>query len=116
MDHAGRVLTIAIALLCCIQTGCLLSHSNHVVLRQDEPLQQLTFESETARNAYEASVQQSLNDESNTSHASFGIPFIVGLQQSKKLSDSATRNDVATQFDISGDSHISDYEASLKKR
>ena len=116
MSYSRIALTIAIGLSCCIQTGCLLSHSNHVVLRQEEPLQQLTFESEKARNTYESNVQKALNDESNTSHASFGIPFIVGLQQSKKLSESATRNDVATHFDLNGDRLISDYEASLKKR
>jgi hypothetical protein len=115
MTYSKIAFSIVIALSCMIQTGCLLSHSNHVVLRQDEPLQQLTFESEQARNIYEAKVENSLNDESNTSQASFGIPFIVGLEQSKKVSESGVRNDVATQFDISGDRHISDYEASLKR-
>ncbi len=87
-----------------------------MVLRQDEPLRQLTFESESSRNAYESQAQLALDDESNVSRASFGIPFIVGMQQSKKISKAGIRNDVAKQLDINGDDHISNYEISLMKK
>jgi len=76
-------------------------------------LQRLTFQSENARNVYEANAQRALEDESNVSSASLGIPFIVGLEHSKRISAAAVRNDVATALDINGDQHISDYEASL---
>ena len=65
---------------------------------------------------FEASAQAALADETNESHASLGIPFIVGLEKSQKVAPNAIRNDVATRFDINGDRHISDDEASLQSQ
>ena len=103
-----------LSLFCVCQTGCLLNHTNHRVLRQDEAVKQLTFESEPTRNSFEAWVTEAIDNNSDKSSASFGIPFIVGLEASQRVSTAGIRNDVATQIDINGDSHISNYEISLK--
>ena len=102
-----------ITFLLLFQTGCLLVHSNHTVLRQNEPLHQPTFESEETRNAFEQYVNSEFENESNISSASFAIPFIVSLSRSKTVSENAIRNDIAARFDINRDNHISDHEASL---
>ncbi len=104
-----------LALLCLTQVGCLLNHSNHTVVRQEEPLRGVTFETENARQVFEATAEAALEDDSNQSHASFGVPFIVGLEKSKSIAPNAIRNDVATRFDINGDGHISEYEATLRR-
>ena len=98
-----------------LQTGCLLSHSHHTVIRQDEPLRPMTFASESARNAYEACVDAECNSDANNSRGSLAIPFLIGLERSRTTSESAIRNDVSTKFDINGDDHISDYEAGLRR-
>lgn len=105
--------SLAVAFLVTSQTGCLLMHSNHTVLRQYEPLRQPTFESEETRNAFEQYVSSEFENESNISSASFAVPFIVSLSRSKTVSENAIRNDIAARFDINRDNHISDYEASL---
>jgi hypothetical protein len=94
-------------------SGCLLSHSNHKVVRQNEPLQQLAFESEQARAVFESRVERQM--ESDESSASLGIPFLVGLEKTVKTAENAIRNDVATMLDINGDGIVSNHEASLKR-
>ena len=108
--------TLCLAIFAIIQTGCLLTHSHHTVVRQGEPLRPLTFESAEARETFEAVAEDSAENNSDESRSSFGIPFIVGLEKSSKTSSTAIRNDVATRFDINSDQHISDYEASLQRR
>lgn len=107
---------LLLALVCAMQSGCLLTHSIHSVVRQDEPLRPLMFESERAKKLFEGNVKDAASDDSNEGNASFAIPFIVGLEKSTKLSGNAIRNDVATRMDLNGDRHISDYEASLPMR
>lgn len=106
---------LLVAMLCVANTGCLLNHSNHTVVRQQEPLRSVTFETEQARQVFEASAEAALEDDSNESRASFGVPFLVGFEKSKTIAPNAIRNDVATKFDINNDGHISEYEASLQK-
>ena len=113
MLRSSIVASGLLALFCVCQTGCLLNHTNHMVLRQDEAVKPLTFESEATRNSFEARVTQANEDNDDQSSASFGVPFIIGLEMTKKVSSSGIRNDLATQIDINGDSHISNYEISL---
>lgn len=116
MAQAAHATIASLGLLCFLQCGCLLNHSNHVVLRQDEPLRGMTFQSENARIVFEKAVKQSLDDDSDQSHASFGVPFIVGMERSETVADNAMRNDVGVLFDVNQDGHISDYEASLRSQ
>ena len=112
-----RKLTVAVVTIgSCIllsQTGCLLSHSDHVVVRQAEPLRPVSFESEQTKIAYETYIESALQNDANKSSSSFGIPFIVGLERSKTVAPNAIRNDVAVRTDINKDGLISDYEMSL---
>lgn len=112
---AKTLLVAAFGLICVSQIGCLLSHSNHVVVRQEEALQPVTFESEEARNLFESIVKNAIKEDSELGNASFAIPFIVGLEKSTKLSKSAIRNDVATRVDLNGDRLITEYEVSLRQ-
>ena len=105
-------LMIAVCLSC--GTGCLMNVSKLEVLRQDEPVRALTFESEHARNVFESHVSHAQDDDGFESNVSFGIPFIIGVETTEVVSPSAIRNDVATRFDLNSDNHISDYEASLR--
>jgi hypothetical protein len=52
------ILTSALSLLILFQSGCLLNYSNDVVLRQDEPLRGLSFESEYAMHVFDQSVRR----------------------------------------------------------
>lgn len=116
MIRASFFASAIFAILLLPQTGCLLNHSNHTVVRQQEPLRGITFETENARKVFEASTDAAMDNDSNKSHASFGVPFLVGLEKSKSVAPNAIRNDVATRFDINGDGHISEYEAGLQSK
>lgn len=108
------ILTSALSLLILFQSGCLLNYSNDVVLRQDEPLRGLSFESEYAMHVFDQSVRRAQKTDSRKSTSSFNVPFIVGLSGSKTLSETAVRNDMGTLFDINQDGHITEYEVSLQ--
>ncbi len=101
---------MALVLVCC--SGCLLNHSHHVVLRQDEPLYAAYFESEDGRHIYENFVRNQISNKSKQSESSFGIPFIIGAERSYRLAENAIRNDAAIRFDQNSDGLISDVEAS----
>jgi hypothetical protein len=94
-------------------SGCLLTHSTHTVIREDEPLQAITYESEQTRNRFEGYVQNRLNDDRNHSHSAFAVPFLIGLERSRKTSENGIRNDALVRFDLNGDGYISDYEISF---
>ena len=55
------ILTSALSLLILLQSGCLLNYSNDVVLRQDEPLRGLSFESEYAMHVFDQSAYSRSN-------------------------------------------------------
>ena len=100
--------------ICCTGTGCLLSHSHRTVLRQTELLQPVTFESDESKSVYESAVSSAMS--SGNSKASLAIPFLVGLERTKSVAENAVRNDVAQQFDMDGDLHITDAEAQHFRR
>jgi len=91
----------------------LLNHSNHVVLRQGEALQPMAFESDEAREIYENFVCGWQDNDNNQTKSSFGIPFIIGTQRSRKLAENAVRNDASIRFDRNLDGIISDQEAAV---
>ena len=110
-DRFFALLLLAICLL--TLPGCLLNHSRHTVVRQNEPLRSVAFESEQARIAFEEIVKEKSED--SESDAQLAIPFLLGLDWSNRLSASAVRNDAIAQLDINRDGIISDYETSLKR-
>lgn len=112
--NSSSLLLLLGAILVAPLSGCLLSHSNHSVIRQDEPLLQLAFESEKARSVFESKVQK--RKQEDEAHASFAIPFIVGLKKSVSTSENAIRNDMATMMDINGDRFLSEREVSFETK
>jgi hypothetical protein len=97
-------------ILAILTTGCLLNHSNHMVIRQGEPLAPIGFESEFSKKSFESYVKSKLTDDANKSSSSFGIPFLVGFEKSKTMSESAIRNDALARFDTDKNGVINDYE------
>lgn len=93
-------------------SGCLLTHSNHTVIRQGEPLQPVAFETDKARHDFELHVEREIRESSGGAHSSFAIPFIVGLEKSTKKSENAIRNDTRVRYDTNGDGFISEFEVS----
>jgi len=109
-----RSIFIAAGICTLMMSGCLLSHSNHSVVRQAEPLQPFSFQSQQARQRYESQVEHSIEQGLDDSHSSLAVPFLLGLERSRKLSQSAVRNDVAVRLDVNGDGVISDQETSVR--
>lgn len=107
------VLLIGVSFFALMSCGCLLNHSHHTVIRQGEPLYPIAFETDAARTCFEEYVEQARTSSANESHSSLSIPFLLGLQRSKSVSESAIRNDAAVRFDANADGTISDYEANV---
>ena len=103
---------ILVATLSVGMSGCLLNHSHHVVVRQDEPLYASYFESDHGREVYEGYVRNQIQNNSKNSRSSFGIPFIISAERSHRIAENAVRNDAAIRFDRNSDGLISDEEAS----
>ncbi len=111
-----RTSVCCLAVSCVVAfSGCLLNYSHHSVVRQDEVLQPLTFESEQAKLSFEERVDAAMDSDRTQSERSFGIPFLIGVNRSSDLSEAAIRNDTATRLDVNGDRFISEYEASLDR-
>lgn len=81
-----------------------------MVIRQGEPLSPVGFESDFSKKSFESYVDSKLSDDANKSSASFGIPFLVGFEKSKTMSESAIRNDALARFDSDKNGIINDYE------
>lgn len=109
------MLICAFLVVCVTQCGCLLSHSHHSVVRQSEPLQQVAFQSQQAKIAFEHHVKRELENDNNRSSSSLAVPFLLGLEKSQRLSETAVRNDAAVFFDANADGIIDDKEASLPR-
>lgn len=107
------MLICALSVVCVTQCGCLVSHSHHTVVRQGEPLQRIAFQSQQAKIAFEHHVKRELENGNNQSSSSLAVPFLLGLERSRKLSEAAVRNDAAAFYDANTDGVIDDGEVSL---
>lgn len=113
MRRSSIILICAFSVLSVTQTGCLISHSRHTVVRQGEPLQPVAFQSQQAKIAFEHRVQQKLEAKNNQSSSSLAVPFLLGLENSRRLSETAVRNDTAVFLDANADGIIDDTEVAL---
>ncbi len=91
-------------------SGCLFNHSNHTVIRQNEALRPVQFQTSAAHSAFESYVQARINDEGNETRQALMVPFIVALERSQEVSESAIRNDAIARFDLNQDGFVSDIE------
>ena len=91
--------------------GCLLvSHSTQVV-RENEKLRPVRFESEQAKIAFEASVHQMQAIKESSDPQLLAIPFLFWVSSTRELSDNAIYNDQAALCDLNGDGLITLQEA-----
>ena len=92
--------------------GCLISHSKHRVVRQDEIRQHVTYESQYAQQTFLQRATDDAARERNGSEHSFAVPFLIGLSYTSELSENAYYNDQLMTCDANSDGVISNAEAS----
>lgn len=93
------------------QTGCLVTHVNRTVIRENEPRKEPQFESPFAQRTFN---QLALNEKRRiaaTSTRMVAIPFLTMHVRSATLSENAFYNDQIAVADIDGDGVITDSEA-----
>ena len=101
---------LAVALLV-FGSGCLIMHQSTRVIRENEPLRPMRFESEQARSVFEASVNELKAHKKGPEAQVFAIPFLCFFSRTTMLSDNALYNDQAVLCDANGDSLITEQEA-----
>ena len=106
-----RCLGCLVALFCLFDAGCLVSGSRQRVIRQNEPLASVQFESQAAQQAFLSRALDDGERKSLSSSSSFGIPFLVGYSQQTVMSPNAFYNDCVARCDANHDGVITESEA-----
>jgi len=99
------------AMLLMLECGCLVVRTTTRVVRENEAMRMVKFESEQARSAFEAGVDEARAQKKGCDVDAFAIPFLCLLCNTTTISDSAVYNDQAALCDTDGDSLITDQES-----
>lgn len=101
---------LALTLLCPC-AGCLFTHASERVIRADEQLYEVSFESPLAEETFQACVAHPNADGDGQSGSFVGIPFLLAWARSERLSKNAVHNDQIILCDTNGDGMITNLEA-----
>ncbi|MDA7978661.1 MAG: hypothetical protein MPJ50_07820 [Pirellulales bacterium] len=108
----ARTLPLLLALALLIpSSGCLLTHASERVIRADEQLYEVGFQSPLAEETFLACVAHPDASEAGKSDSFLGIPFLLALARSERLSNNAIHNDQIILCDTNGDGLITNLEA-----
>ena len=94
------------------QPGCLIVHSSNRVIREDEPLRPVRFESEQAKSTFEDGVSEARAHKKKYEACEFAVPFLCMFSRTSEVSDNAVYNDQIALCDANGDGVINEQEAS----
>ena len=100
---------LALTLLCPF-AGCLFTHASERVLRPEEQLYEVSFQTPLAEEMFMTCVAHPDAD-SGKSGSFVGIPFLLAWARSERLSKNAIHNDQIVLCDTNGDGLITDLEA-----
>lgn len=99
------------AMLLMLECGCLVVRTTTRVVRENEAMRMVKFESEQARSAFEAGVDEVRAQKKGCDVDAFAIPFLCLLCNTTTISDNAVYNDQAALCDTDGDGLITDQES-----
>lgn len=100
----------AVALLALTQTGCLINVGGTKVIDESAPRMAVEFESEQGMAAFVQHVRHRYPAEKSQGGGHFGIPFIIGVSETRVLSENAHYNAVVDKVDLNQDGTVSDAE------
>ena len=108
----ARLLTLALACpLAAVAGGCLINAEGERVVRNNEARRTVQFESDTGLEQFQQTVRMRGSWASRyQGESSFGIPFIIGVEQRRVISENAFYNDQVSAADVNGDGVLSDAE------
>jgi len=92
-------------------SGCLFTRHTTNVVRQNEALRPVRFESEQAQSVFEAGVAETKSRKEGSNPRLFAIPFVLWYSRVDAISDNAAHNDAAALCDANGDGLITLQEA-----
>jgi hypothetical protein len=110
MNRSARLWSSFCIALLCLCSGCLgVRHSTHVV-RENEKPRPVQFESEQAKNLFDAGVNQ-MKAHKETTNVQVSLSWLGWKSQGDVLSDNAVYNDELLACDTNGDGVIAVNEA-----
>jgi hypothetical protein len=109
--NGHRLKLLLCAALLCHGSGCLLVRHSTRVVRDNEPIRSMAFESEQAKRVFEAGVHEMQAHRTGYGGDVFALPFICWVSHSNELSDNAIYNDQMAACDANGDNCITLQEA-----
>ena len=95
--------------LCC--TGCLFVRHSTNVVRRDEKLKRIEYDSPEAESLFTSAVADKRADKSMGNPRVTAVPFLLWYSRTDELSDNAVFNDAVAACDVNGDRVISVDEA-----
>lgn len=105
-----RIVAALLAVGMLAAPGCLFSGKHKRVIRQNEPIRQISFESPAAQHAFQQYALDREQRKSTGSQTTLVIPFLLATSFSNELSQNAFYNDCVARVDSNGDGMISDLE------
>lgn len=99
------------AMLLTLECGCLVVRTTTRVVRENEALRMVKFESEQSRSVFEAGVDEVKTQKKDSNGDAFAVPFLCLLHNTTTISDNAVYNDQAALCDTDGDGLITDQES-----
>jgi hypothetical protein len=109
--NGRRLKLLLCAALLCPGSGCLLVRHSTRVVRDNEAIQPVRFESEQARKMFEAGVHEVQAHKESFGGDVFALPLVCWVSHVSELSDNAIYNDQISSCDANGDGFITLQEA-----
>ena len=111
MKHIRGSWLVVGAILLVFESGCLVVHTSTRVLRENEAMRLVRFESEQARSVFESGVREMQAHKKNYHSDALAIPFLCLFARTTELLDNAVNNDQVTLCDADGDNVVTEQEA-----
>ena len=106
-----RFIALLGAAFLCPFSGCLFVNHSTKVVRDKEPMQRVAFESEQARQYFQAAVHDLQSHKKSYNFQVSAMPVLWWRSSANELSDNAIYNDQISVCDTNGDGVISAQEA-----
>lgn len=104
------LLVFALVIIGGLQTGCLINIGGTKVIDESAPRVAVDFESEAGMTAFVRHISHRYPAEKNKGSGYFGIPFIIGVSETRVLSENAHYNAAVDKIDLNQDGTVSDAE------
>jgi hypothetical protein len=113
MHRSAWFLAAFCTLILGVNSGCLITRHSTNIVRKNEKLRPVQFESAEAKNLFDGKLAQAKSDQGMKNPQVFAVPFLLWYSSTDVVSDNGVYNDQLAICDTNGDGFITDREAMI---